>query len=715
MTTHIAPGLSPQPGRPLAPRSILHAWSRSRRQPVLTAAVVFVLLSAIWWHASQWYGERLLVEQRAEAVSEVSARGSALSSALSRRMARLQGLHAFVQTEGSEPEFMQKFDQFAADLYAGSSGIRNLAVAPGGEVRYVFPLQGNETVLGYQPALDPRPEIVADVQRAINNSGEVIISGPVELLQGGLGLIARQAVYQDDRYWGLVNVVIDVHPLLAEAGVEGGAGDLEYALRDSQGRAFYGSSSVFANSPIITQIILPEGYWELAAAPRDGWSALIRQPLLISWIGSLVSIGLLTCLVYLTMNHQTQLGKAVEQRTQELSVANALLEQRVKERTIELTTLLNISRSIASTLELEKLLDQVLNKLLPVVDYTGGAILTLEDDAFTAWAYHGLFPQDPTLRRSFSVDNVIGRQLVEEQNAVLIPDVSTNTPLALAFRQATGLRSDRDHYIRSWMGIPLRTRDKVIGMLALHHQEPAKYNQQHADLAMTFANHVAVAIENARLHEKAQRLAVLQERQRLARELHDSVSQALYGIALGTRTAQSLLDRTHMADESKAALSEPLEYVLSLSEGGLAEMRALIFELHPESLEREGLVAVLAKQATVLETRHHIGVTSLLIDEPDASLAIKEALYRVGQEALHNIVKHANATQVGVSLAVDDDESQLILEISDNGKGFDLNGNFAGHLGLWSMRKRVEKVGGTLTITSSSCRGTHLAAAVPLV
>jgi signal transduction histidine kinase len=249
-------------------------------------------------------------------------------------------------------------------------------------------------------------------------------------------------------------------------------------------------------------------------------------------------------------------------------------------------------------------------------------------------------------------------------------------------------------------------------MLALHHREPAIYTQRNADLAMAFANHVAVAIENARLHEKAQRLAVLQERQRLARELHDSVSQALYGIALGTRTAHKLLEQTQMANDSKAALSEPLEYILSLSEGGLAEMRALIFELRPESLENEGLVTALAKQATAIQARHHIEVKTLFEEEPDVSLTTKEVLYRVGQEALNNIVKHAGATKITVSLSTGDD--QLVLEISDNGKGFDQNADFTGHLGLRSMRERVEQVDGTLTINSSSCHGTQIVAAVPL-
>jgi len=711
MTIRLAPKYRHRNPLKFPLRKRLRAWGNPRWQAGLAAAVALIFLLTTWSFASRWYAERLLVEQRAEVVGELSARGSALTSVLSRRLARLQGLHAYVQTEGSSADFGQKYEQFAGDLYDSSRGIRNLAVAPGGEVQYVYPLEGNESVLGYRPLEDPRPDVVADVQRAIETQ-QIIISGPIELVQGGLGLIARQAVYQEGLYWGLVNVVIDIPPLISEAGIEGETNRLEYALRDDQGRIFHGSADVFDKSPIITQIILSEGYWELASAPRDGWLALIGQPLLLVRLGSLITIALLTSLVYLTVNRQARLATAVEQRTTELSAVNAQLEQRVEERTLELTMLLNISRSIASTWQIEVLLDQVLFNLLSVVDYTGGAVLTLEDGVFTIYAYQGPYPQESMLQRQYAFDNMIARRLLEEQKPVLIPDVSDTSAMAVSFRQATGLDPKKTKYIRSWMGIPLIVKEQVIGLLALHHRRPAVYSQHDADFAMAFANQVAVAIENARLYEKSQTLAILQERQRLARELHDSVSQALYGISLGTRTARTILERTATDAKAKEALGEPLDYVLSLAEGGLAEMRAMIFELRPESLASEGLVAALSKQAAALHARHHIEVTISLAEEPDAPLPIKEALYRVTQEAFHNIVRHAQASQVSITLSRDN--GQLFLEVRDDGRGFDPAGNFAGHLGLRSMRERVEQLQGTLVIESAPGQGTRITATTPV-
>jgi PAS domain S-box-containing protein len=194
------------------------------------------------------------------------------------------------------------------------------------------------------------------------------------------------------------------------------------------------------------------------------------------------------------------------------------------------------------------------------------------------------------------------------------------------------------------------------------------------------------------------------ERRRLARELHDAVVQALYGIVLGARAARGLLDRT------PGQAAEPIEYVLSLAEAGLAETRALIFDLRPESLETEGLVAALTKQAAPLSARHGLEVHTDLCDEPTLPLDIKEALYRIAQEALHNTVKHAQAGRVDLRLA--DQAGTVVLEVCDDGKGFNPAGSFPGHLGLRSMSERATQLGGTLQIASAPGRGTCVRAAI---
>jgi signal transduction histidine kinase len=224
-------------------------------------------------------------------------------------------------------------------------------------------------------------------------------------------------------------------------------------------------------------------------------------------------------------------------------------------------------------------------------------------------------------------------------------------------------------------------------------------------LLTTIADQVAVAVENARLYAESRDLAALEERQRLARELHDSVSQALYGIALGARTARTMLDR----DAEKAA--EPLEYVIAQAQAGLTEMRALIFELRPETLAADGLVNALGKNADALRVRHGIAVEADLGTEPDIPLALKQTLHRIAQEALHNIVKHAGAQHAAIALRCA--EGHIELDIRDDGRGFDPASSFPGHLGLRTMRERVMRLGGTLEIESAPGMGTRIHLQVP--
>jgi signal transduction histidine kinase len=256
------------------------------------------------------------------------------------------------------------------------------------------------------------------------------------------------------------------------------------------------------------------------------------------------------------------------------------------------------------------------------------------------------------------------------------------------------------------MGVPLIHKDDLIGMVTLSWTKPNYFTEEHARLARAFADQAAIAIENARLYEHGQSLAALEERQRLARELHDSVSQALYGIALGARAARTQLGR----DTAKVA--EPLEYVLSLAEAGLAEMRALIFELRPDSLETEGLVAAIIKQASAVKVRYGIEVDFPEPDEPETSLDVKEAAYRVTQEALNNVVKHSKATRVSIALGTSN--GTLALSVTDDGTGFDPSADYAGHLGLKSMRERAERAGGKLTINSAPGKGSTISLELPV-
>jgi signal transduction histidine kinase len=172
------------------------------------------------------------------------------------------------------------------------------------------------------------------------------------------------------------------------------------------------------------------------------------------------------------------------------------------------------------------------------------------------------------------------------------------------------------------------------------------------------------------------------------------------------------LDRAIITPELKASLAEPLDYILSLAEAGLAEMRALIFELRPDSLEREGLVAALTRQAAAAAARHKLEVRTDLCKEPTLSFEEKEALYRIAQEALNNTIKHAQAQRADIRLAVS--QKEIALELTDDGIGFDPQAEYSGHMGLNSMRERAAQIGGSLEIVSKAGRGTAIRLCLPI-
>ena len=470
--------------------------------------------------------------------------------------------------------------------------------------------------------------------------------------------------------------------------------------------------------PYVAILLKQEDAFQLAASAGE----LVGEPLVLPLVYQAETIGQLRLAprapgepftpadrrLLDELARQAGLAAHAVQLTADLQRSHEQLEQRVAERTRELSSLLEISHTVASTLQLKPLLGLILDQLKLVIDYTGSSILTVEGDGLVFLDHRGPVPQEQLVRLHFPLEQ-LGPiwQTIAMRSSILIHDVHEETALAQALRAAMGdLLSTTFQYVCSWMAVPLILRDQVSGMLVLTSSQEQAFTQRQATLALAIANQAAIAIENARLYAQAQELAAVEERQKLARELHDSVSQALYGIALGLHTARIQVDR----DPRK--LPESIDDLLSLAEAALAEMRALIFELRPESLEREGVVAALARQGAALQARHDMIVEADLCEEPRLSLTVKQELYRIAQEALHNTVKHAHASKV--DLVLRRTASAVILEVCDDGVGFDPLGSFPGHLGLRSMQERVSHLGGRFQIKSAPGQGTHLLAQVPL-
>jgi sensor domain CHASE-containing protein len=170
-----------------SPLQRLRSWlQRPTVGALLATLLALLILLPGWWLASQWYESRLLNEAQSRAVDLVSLRASALSAALNRRISLLDGLYAFSQVVIQDENFGKNFEIFAAGVYNSTSGIRTIAVAPGGVVYYVYPIEDNVRVVGYDPLNDPRPGVRDDVERAIE-TGQIVLSGPTELADGGIG------------------------------------------------------------------------------------------------------------------------------------------------------------------------------------------------------------------------------------------------------------------------------------------------------------------------------------------------------------------------------------------------------------------------------------------------------------------------------------------------------------------------------------------------
>jgi two-component system nitrate/nitrite sensor histidine kinase NarX len=404
-------------------------------------------------------------------------------------------------------------------------------------------------------------------------------------------------------------------------------------------------------------------------------------------------------------------ASTIAQDITERKARAAALEQRVEERTREFATLLEVAHNLASTLDMEPLLGLILDQLKIVVDCFGATIYKVEGEALIALAHRGPIPPQELSELRFWVRQAGAfQQVILQQTPVIIPDIWDDTPLAHLFRESVGEGLEPTFaYVRSWLGVPLTIKEQVIGMLGLHHDQPNYYTSWHAKLAIAFANQAAIAIENARLYEQAQELAALQERQRLAHDLHDAVSQSLFSASLSAEVLPRLWERH--PEEGRRCLTE----LHRLTRSALAEMRTLLLELRPAALIETALGDLLNQLAEAIASRAMLAVTLAIEAHKPLPPEVQVALYRIAQEALNNVAKHAGASCVGVSLRYvpalagpEEPRSGLELRISDDGRGFDFDHVPPARLGLSIMRERAETIGATLKIESQLGQGTQV-------
>jgi PAS domain S-box-containing protein len=429
----------------------------------------------------------------------------------------------------------------------------------------------------------------------------------------------------------------------------------------------------------------------------------------ISWAGDTVHCQLkATTLVYGGRQH---LLCVIRDVTEEV-IAYRLLEQRLEARQ-DVTALLDGSAvGGASIGELRGLLNLVLPQVQTVLDYAIAVLFLVEGDQLVPVAYHGPLRSEEAFALRIPLQHSVSYQHFQRHpgEALIVDDLWSEEPAARDFRasQYLGPLNPAYHGSRSVLAVPLQLGDRVIGALRVEHREPARFRPRHREFLVGLANQAALAIDNVRLYQEARGRAVLEERQRLSRELHDSVSQTLNAITLAADSA----GRQALAAGAPLPLRPFFEFVATNGRAAADEMRSLIFELRPELLEREGLMVALEQQITALRARHEVAFEFTRGEEPSASPAVKEALYRIAQESLRNAVRHAGAATVRLAVAAE--QGDLVLEVSDDGRGFEASAPHPRHLGLRSMRERAAAAGGTVEVVSAPDAGTRVVARVPV-
>ena len=378
-----------------------------------------------------------------------------------------------------------------------------------------------------------------------------------------------------------------------------------------------------------------------------------------------------------------------------LRASYAQLEQRVSDRTQELTVLYRADEEMLSHLQIDKLLKALVDVAVDILKADKSSLLVwdTERNKLVVGAARG-FNSNAFERMSFHEgDGIVGTVITTGEPAV-VDDTQNEPREVMSFVQQEG--------IRSFMHVPIKIKDQMFGVFNFSYLTPRTFSEDEQRLFIALAQRAAMAIENAQLYEQAQFAATIEERQRLARELHDAVTQTLFSSSLIADVLPRLWERN--PEEGRRRLEE----LRQLTRGALAEMRTLLMELRPSALVEVELGDLLRQLSEAFNGRSRIPIQVNIDGSMQISPDVKIGLYRIVQEALNNIAKHAGASQVNLDLRSRPDG--LELRIEDNGCGFDLSNISSDHLGLKIMMERSKEIGVQLTVNSQIGVGTTIIA-----
>ncbi|MCK5794551.1 MAG: GAF domain-containing sensor histidine kinase [Anaerolineales bacterium] len=384
-----------------------------------------------------------------------------------------------------------------------------------------------------------------------------------------------------------------------------------------------------------------------------------------------------------------------------VAVDNASMFQAQQRRAEQFRVIGEVGRQITSIMEVDQLLNQVVHSIHKTFGYDHVAIAMIEDDYAVYRVGAGPLWENPAFnfnpsRLKIGSEGITGR-VAASGAMIYLPDVREDP----SYVEMQGSKT------LSEITVPIKVKDKVIGVLDAQSERVNAFDDTDLVVLQSLADQTAVAIENAKLYRQAKQLAVVEERNRLARELHDSVTQALYGITLHAEAAFRQLDARNIP-----LANEQLEELRSTAQEALREMRLLIFELRPSVVEMQGLIPALRARLEAVEERAGMNVEINVDENLELSDRIQDGLYRIAQEALNNALKHAKANQIILNLT--GTMSRVKMEIMDDGVGFKPDESVeGGGLGLDGIIERAELLNGELTLDSWPGRGTTIRIEVP--
>ena len=381
-----------------------------------------------------------------------------------------------------------------------------------------------------------------------------------------------------------------------------------------------------------------------------------------------------------------------QQAEAELRQLNLTLEERIADRTRELETLYAVSAAASQAQDSASLLKSVLERSLAALNCPAGFILLLDEGSLPLAASRGLPPGWLENLRLASAGQALLAAALTESVPLLIPDLSRETRAPEFMRTGEAL---------TLLLAPLVAEGQGLGLLGLARPASQGFDLDEVALLVSIASLVGAAVQTDRLRQVAQHATVLEERQRLARDLHDSVTQSLYGLATLTEAGKMRLEAGDLP-----ASAHLLKRIGQTARQAIRDMRLFLHQLRPSVLEQEGLVSALELRLAAVEGRSDVRVTLEADENLSLPPEVENALYYLAQEALNNALKHAAASEVQVRLARSG--AGVGLEVSDNGCGFEPEQVEAGGMGLGNMRARAAALGAVLEIQSQTGQGTRV-------